>query len=132
MAINTNCGTPMNANLPDVDAQVTGVSIFKKFGVDPGTASTFPNSRCGTGTSTNQCPGSGSRAEDAPQLTGTWTGNINIGAGQTLAFIDWPAAMGIDRLTVTTRVPLPGALSLFGIGLMALGWATRRKQISAA
>jgi len=132
-AYNTNCGTPTNANLPDIDVQVNGVSIFKVFGVDPGTNNTFPNSRCGTATNTVACSSTpNSHPEDAPQLIGTWTGSINIGAGQTLAFIDWPAAVGIDRLTVTTRVPLPGALSLFGIGLMALGWATRRKQISVA
>jgi len=80
-----------------------------------------------------------------PQATGV-SGNIAIaGNGVTsLTFLDWPAEIGIDNLHLVTGCPItnsacggtrgggalpePSTVVLLGLGLGALGWATRRRS----
>ena len=48
-----------------------------------------------------------------------------------LDFVDWPAAIGIDNLTINTpdaHMPEPASLVLFGTGLLAVGSVARRRK----
>jgi PEP-CTERM motif len=71
-------------------------------------------------------PASGSGSELAPQLIGTWSGQLS---GVTrLDFIDWPATIGIDNLVVDP-VPEPSTLLLTGSALASgLVWLRSRRR----
>jgi hypothetical protein len=73
--------------------------------------------------------------ERTPQLIGSGTWLLN-GPVSRLDFVDWPATIGIDNLTITDippppppvpQVPEPGTLFLLGTGLLGLGAKLRRK-----
>jgi len=86
------------------------VSLFGTNGVQDGVA---PGG--GNGTSLYS-PNSGASKELAPQYIGHWSGSLNNVT--ELDFIDWPATIGIDNLTITT--PEPSMFLLLGIGLSGL------------
>jgi hypothetical protein len=76
-------------------------------------------------------PASGGSTELAPQFLGQ-SGTWFFPTGVTyLEFMDWPATVGIDNLTI--NVPEPGSLLLFAGGfLIFLAVARRRKATLAA
>jgi len=70
--------------------------------------------------------------ETAPQYLGI--GSLNSGTVtfkngvSYLQFIDWPAAIGIDNLKITTTpAPEPGVVPLLGLTLLGVGGALRRR-----
>jgi hypothetical protein len=110
----SNCGGTGNPNLPDFEFAVNGsTNVWTKYGVVPGTtngnAVHSPNSPTGT--------------ELSPQLIGTYSGSLS--GVHELDFIDWPATIGVDNLTITTAEP--GTLLLLGMGLSSL-FLIRKKQ----
>jgi hypothetical protein len=52
--------------------------------------------------------------ETAPQLIGTYS--VNLTGATSLEFIDWPATIGVDNMTLT---PEPKG-EVFVLGLLAL------------
>jgi len=89
------------------------------YGVTPGTTN---------GTATHSPSSGNSSAELAPQLIGTWSGALT-GATE-LDFVDWPATIGIDNLSVsyttTSSVPEPAGIALFGTLVVLLTRKLRR------
>jgi len=109
----SNCGTG-NANLPDFEFAVNGgTNVWTKQGAVPGT----------TNGSAVHSPNSGTGTELSPQLIGTYSGSLS--GVHELDFIDWPATIGVDNLTITTAEP--GTLLLLGMGLSSL-FLIRKKQ----
>ncbi len=113
-ATGVNCGS----NWPDFSFMANGLLIFETLGVMPGNS----------GAPYLHSPNSGaSGTEKAPQFLGQ-SGTIIFQNGVTnLQFVDWPATIGIDNLVVTTNVPEPGSLTLFGTGLLSLFGVVRRR-----
>ncbi len=123
-----NCGTKVNgvySNLPTFEFSTGALSnsgpnqngnvIFTTDGVTPGN---------GDGNETNSPDNS---PEYAPQYIGMWNGQA-ISATQ-LNFIDWPATVAIDNLSITytttttthdSSTPEPGTWLLFGTMLLAV------------
>jgi len=103
-------------NQPDLDFTANGSTPVSTtfWGVAPGTTN---------GTSTHSAA-SGSGTELAPQLIGTWTGTLT-GATQ-LSFMDWPAAIGVDNLKLTTTTPEPGGVSFVLGGLVMALFAGKK------
>ena len=103
-------GTNTSGTVGTVGSDDTIQNTF--YGVTPGTTN---------GTATHS-PNSGSGAELAPQLIGTWSGSLT---GDTeLDFVDWPATIGIDNLVISgtnivhsnmsSPVPEPTTIALLG------------------
>lgn len=88
---------------------------------------TFYGVTPGAGGSATHSPNSGSsHAELSPQLIGTWTGPI-AGVSE-LDFVDWPATIGIDNLTITFDAPVPEPASIALLGTVAvLLWKKLRR-----
>ena len=94
-----------------------------QLGVTPGT----------TDGNTNNSPLSSSEA--TPQFIGTWSGSLsNV---NELDFIDWPATIGVDNLSVnwtttTQQSPVPEPFSVVLLGTIVGGIALRKKIRKAA
>ncbi len=126
-------------NQPDFTFSTNLGSVFHYYGLTPGSGASGPAGNPSASPYTHS-PFSGSVAtEKAPQLIGN-TGLLNVGGvpgANRLTFMDWPATIGIDNLTINYRnppginaVPEPGTLFLLGSGL-AFGVYTRRKARKA-
>jgi len=92
------------------------------YGVDPGT----------TNGSSTQSPNSGtckSCKETSPQYIGTWSGSV--GGVDDIDFVDWPATIGVDNLSITfdptNPVPEPSSIFLLGTGMLSFALALRKK-----
>lgn len=116
----TACGGPGNPNLPDFKFQIDGSPAGPTmWGVQPGTSSTYANSPAmPTG-------------ETAPQNMGIFTYTVGSAlVNPNLAFVDWPATIGIDNLSITPppppSVPEPVTLVLVGLGMAGLRSYRRR------
>jgi hypothetical protein len=113
-------------NQPDLDFNVNGSTVSTFYGVTPGTTN---------GTAVHS-PNSGSFFDElAPQLIGTWSGTetVNAGTGSTdgLAFVDWPATIGIDNLTLSFTpdpVPEPGSIALLVTSVVGCYFVRRKRQ----
>ncbi len=120
-ALNTSCGTS-NANRPDFDFFINSVQAGStQFGDTPGTGGTY--------TYSPGMPG----GETAPQKMGIFTYTVGSAlVNPLLAFVDWPATIGIDNFTVTTpnqSVPEPVTLTLLAVGMAGL--RTYRRRMAA-
>jgi hypothetical protein len=111
-----NCGGSTDPNLPDFVFDVNGsTNVWTKYGVVPGT----------TNGNAVHSPKSPTGTELSPQLIGTYSGSLS--GVKELDFIDWPATIGVDNLTITTVEP--GTLLLLGMGLSSL-FLLRKKQLA--
>jgi hypothetical protein len=100
-----------------------------KFGVNGGATTTvsavFPNNPGTNGNSTDSPFSPGASKEKAAQFIGHWsTSLVNV---TELDFIDWPAAIGVDNINVTTPEPRGYALLLGGL-MLALFVGTKLRQ----
>jgi hypothetical protein len=116
----SNCGSG-GANLPDFKLYGNGSLVVQRSGVAPGTGGTYSGS-----------PAAG-HPELAPQRLGTvtWTFTTPV---SSLWFVDWPALVGVDNLSITTgisgggaEVPEPASIILLTTAAAAL-YLLRRKQ----
>ncbi len=111
------CGTA-NSNLPDLTFTASGgtTSINTTFwGAVPGT----------TNGSSTQSPND--NPEKAPQLIGHWSGTVS--GATSLKFMDWPATIGIDNLTLTPE-PRGGVFLLGALALVAIAGTKLRREPS--
>jgi hypothetical protein len=119
----TNCGGSavggIYPNQPDFVFDTNGsTNIFTTYGVTPGT----------TNGNATHSPNSGSGSSElAPQFIGNWSGSLS-GVSQ-LDFIDWPATIGVDGLSVSwnTSSPVPDPSSVLLFGTVVAGIALRKK-----
>lgn len=98
----------------------TVLTSWTQLGVTPGTTngnSVHSPNHQGTG-NTNK--------ETSKQYIGTWSGNVT-GATE-LVFIDWPATIGIDNLSIPSQVPEPASVVLLATSFGGLLWLKRKKQ----
>jgi hypothetical protein len=133
----TSCGGAPVAGIypkqPDFTLTTNLGQVFRYLGVTPGSA--YPAGQPG-GPSTTHSPNSGAVSNElAPQAIG-FTGllTVNVAGATTFTFTDWPATIGIDKLTINTQtqtvVPEPGTILLLGSGLA--GYCARRRSRKAA
>jgi hypothetical protein len=66
-----------------------------------------------------------SNSESNAQIIGHWSGAITNAT--ELDFVDWPATIGIDNLTITTSNPEPSSIILLGTTGLAFFYLLRRK-----
>lgn len=112
----TNCGS----NWPDFTFKADTVQQFKTMAVMPGNP----------GAPYLHSPASGGSTELAPQFLGQ-SGTWFFPTGVTyLEFMDWPATVGIDNLTI--NVPEPATLLLFAGGFLIFLALPRRRKANLA
>jgi hypothetical protein len=120
----SSCGGTGDPNQPDFKFEAgtnsTGTDpLVNSFGTNGVQLGVTPGTTNGN---TNNSPDSGS--ETAPQYIGSWSGSLS-GVNE-LDFVDWPATIGVDNLSVswntsTSPVPEPYSLLLFGTVVAAIG-----------
>ena len=122
----SNCGGSSHTNLPDFEFTTGGgagtpVAAFGtagiRYGVVPGS---------GDGNQTHSTHSTWASAETAPQYIGV-SGTLALPNVTELNFVDWPATIGIDDLVITTSVPEPSSVLLFGTAGLALFLSLRRR-----
>jgi len=119
-----NCGGSGDPNQPDLKFEAgtntngTDAVVQTFEGVTPGT----------TNGNATASPDSGN--ELAPQAIGTWTGSVS---GSEFDFVDWPATIGIDNLTITgtnlnpnITTPEPASIALLGTLVFLVARKLRR------
>jgi hypothetical protein len=84
----------------------------------------------GTGNDGNTNNSPLSTSELAPQYIGTWSGTLsNV---NELDFVDWPATVGVDNLSVswttTGQSPVPDPSSVLLLGTLVAGIALRKRM----
>ena len=95
--------------------------VFTTYGVAPGTTN-------GSALySPNSFYANSSYVETAPQYIGTWSGTHSNTS--TLDFVDWPATIGVDNLSISWNSPdpVPDPSSIFLLGTVAAGIVLRKK-----
>jgi len=110
-------GTGCGSNLPDFTFNADGTLVFNTLGVMPGNPGAPYTHSLASGSS---------GTERAPQFLGQ-SGTWSFPNGVTkLEFVDWPATIGIDNLTITTTTPEPATMTLIGVGMLGLTSLRRR------
>ena len=109
------------SNTNGTDAAVTS------FGANGTQYGVTPSSSGSDGSSTKSPDGS---RENSAQYIGTWSGSLsNV---TELDFIDWPATIGIDNLSITTDpVPEPSSVILLFTIMLGIGLMARRRSQKA-
>ena len=106
-------GLTFDAGLGSASA-VTGFGVNGTWwGATPGHA----------GLGTEGTDGSSARSgNDSTELAPQWIGNYStsLGSFNELNFVDWPAAIGIDNLSVTLQSPVPETSSVLLLGTLSL------------
>jgi hypothetical protein len=120
----SNCGGAMQnghfPDQPDLAFSATGGStnISQTFwGITPST----------TGADGSSVKSPDSNNELAPQYIGT-SGNFTLNGATTLTFMDWPAAIGVDNLKLTTTPEPRGYALILGGLMLALFAGTKLRQ----
>jgi hypothetical protein len=134
-----NCGGSSNPNIPDLAVSANATLLATYYGVVPGATGSYNTAWVD---SPQGSAVTGHNPETAPQLIGS--ADLTIPAGTTeLTFADWPAAIGIDNLVLTTGactpgtsgcstdtpVPEPGSMPLLGAYLALGGLAFGRRSV---
>jgi hypothetical protein len=117
-------------NQPDFVFDINGSTAVNSFGTGGTVYGVAPGSTNG-----NSNDSMLTTSELAPQFIGTWAGSLN--GATSLDFIDWPATIGVDNLTLsftpntTSTVPEPVSVLLLGtvIGGLALRKKLLRKSV---
>ena len=133
-----HCGGSGEPHLPDFAVSANSTLLATYYGVTPGAAGSYNTSWVD---SPSGSAVTGNNPETAPQLIGS--ADLTIPAGTTeLTFADWPAAIAIDNLVLTTgscvpgtqgcstdppTVSEPGTLALLG-GFLLLGLGEIRRR----
>jgi hypothetical protein len=91
------------------------VATFTRLGVTPGTTD---------GTATHSPSSGSSSSEASQQYIGTWLSSSALSNITELDFIDWPATIGVDNLSISSStnqssVPEPGSVMLLASVLAA-------------
>lgn len=129
----SNCGGSGHANLPSLEfmaGPLNSTAPVTAFGSSSGTQfAVTPNT---SPLNTNNSPNSNNEA--APQYIGV-SGNLTLGSNVAeLAFVDWPATIGVDNLkltyttTVTTQATVPEPSSLILLVTTGLGCLFFKKK----
>lgn len=80
------------------------------------------------GTTYTHSPNSGAGLETNAQLLGTWSGSLTNAT--ELDFIDWPATIGMDNMTLSWNTPppsVPEPVSIVLLGTVAAGLLLKKK-----
>jgi hypothetical protein len=129
-----NCTSPPDLtfeagnNTNGVDNKVTSFgSSGVASGVEPGT----------TNGNSVTSPNGNVHSTTDDQYIGTWTTGASFTGNTELDFIDWPATIGIDNLSITwttppSSVPEPASFLLLGSALLGVGIALKRKNARSA
>jgi hypothetical protein len=116
----SHCGGAGNPNKPDLEFKAGANTVAALYGVTPGTGGTYSRSPLG--------------AEAAPQAIGT--GSWTFASSSTFQFVDWPATIGIDNLTLGTPptlnlvsgVPEPASIALLVTALLGCSLIRKKRQ----
>jgi hypothetical protein len=113
----SSCGGAGDPNDPDFIFDTNGSSqVFKTLAGTPGSS--------GDGNATLSPDGTTA----APQYIGGWAGSLTN--ANELDFVDWPATIGVDNLTIswnTTPSPVPDPSSVLLLGTIVAGITLRKK-----